>query len=195
MITPTKLPSQGIDTPSDEFYNINTTHASPPMSSRHKMSPRLPRPNSGPNQFRKKQPNQKWTGPIYLPGHVYKLLRQEAKEALQKYNVEAIEKFKSRTVHEMNFVSDIHEDSQDIIASSNKEIKDEDTKQNHPDQDIEIPKDDLLDFINHQNHTDDQLDQVLQTYQAYTKSHTPSRVLMPILPIMEIKLAKLRIDL
>ena len=116
-------PSQGIDTPSDEVYNINTTHASPPMSSIHKMRPRLPRCNSGPNQFPKKQPNQKWTGPISLPGHVYKLLSQEAKDGLQKYNVEAIEKFKSRTVHGTNFVSDIHEDSQDMIALSNEELK------------------------------------------------------------------------
>ena len=66
-------PSQGIDTPNDEFYDIKTTHASPPMSSRHKLRPRLPRLYSGPNQFPKKPPNQKWTGPIYLPHHVYKL--------------------------------------------------------------------------------------------------------------------------
>ena len=25
---------------------------------------------------------QKWTGPMYLPGHIYKLLSQEAKYAL-----------------------------------------------------------------------------------------------------------------
>ena len=32
--------------------------------------------------FQRNQP-QKWTGPIYLPGHIYKLLSQEAKDALQ----------------------------------------------------------------------------------------------------------------
>ena len=95
-------PSQGIDTPSDEFFNMTTTHASPPMSSRCKIRHRLPRPNSGPNQFPKKPPNLKWTGPIYLTGRVYKLLNQEAQDALQEYNFEAIEKFKSRTVHETN---------------------------------------------------------------------------------------------
>ena len=81
-------PSQGIDTPSDEFYHINTTHASPPMSSRHKMRPRLPRPNSGPTQFQQKPNRQKLIGPIYLPGYIYNLLRQEAKDALLKFNVE-----------------------------------------------------------------------------------------------------------
>ena len=47
------------------------------------MRPSIPRPNSCPNLFPKKQPNQKSTGPIYLQGHDYKLLSQEAKEALQ----------------------------------------------------------------------------------------------------------------
>ena len=102
-------------------------------------------------------------------------MSQEAEDALQKYNVEAIEKIKSRTGHETNFVSDIHDDSQDMIASSNKEIEDKDTQPNHPVQDLETPRDDLLDFINSQHHTENQLDQVLQTYQAYTDSHTPSR--------------------
>ena len=96
-------PSQGIGTTSDEFYNINTTHASSPMSSRHKMRLRLPWPNSGPNQLPQKPNKQKWMGPLYLPGHVYNLLGQEAEDALQKYCVEAIEKFKSRTVHETRY--------------------------------------------------------------------------------------------
>ena len=102
-------------------------------------------------------------------------MSQEAKDALQKFTVEAIEKFKSRTAHETNFVSDFHEESQDMIASSSKEIEDEDTQPNHPDQDLETPRDDLLDFINCHHHTEDQLEQVLQTYQAYTGSRTPSR--------------------
>ena len=67
------------------------------MSTRHKLQPRLLRsnPNTKPNTFPKKPARQKWTGPIYLLGHIYKLLSQEVKDALQKYNVEAIQKFKS----------------------------------------------------------------------------------------------------
>ena len=50
------------------------------------------------------QRRQRWTAPIYLPAHIYKLLSQEVKDALQKYNVEAIQKFKStRNLHENNF--------------------------------------------------------------------------------------------
>ena len=72
----------GIDTPSDEFYNINTDQSGPP---KHKLQPRLFRsnPNTKPNTFPKKPARQKWTGPVYLPGHIYKLLSQEAKDALQ----------------------------------------------------------------------------------------------------------------
>ena len=50
----------GIDTPSDEFYNINTNQSGPPMSARHKLQPRLLRsnPNSRPNTFPKKPARQ-----------------------------------------------------------------------------------------------------------------------------------------
>ena len=44
-----------IDTPSDEFYNINANQSGPPMSARHKLQPRLLRsnPNSKPNPLPK----------------------------------------------------------------------------------------------------------------------------------------------
>ena len=104
--TPIGDPYMGIDTPSEEFYNINTNQPGPPMSARHKLQPRLQRtnPNVKPNTFPKKSTRQKWTGPIYLPSHIYNLLSQEAKDALQKYNVEAIQKFKAsrNLIHKMN---------------------------------------------------------------------------------------------
>ena len=70
--TPGRDPYMGIDTPSDEFYNIHTTQYVPPMSARHKHQPRLPKPNQSPETFSKKQTKQGWTGPIYLPAHIYK---------------------------------------------------------------------------------------------------------------------------
>ena len=72
----------GIDTtPSDEFYSIHTNQSGPPMSTRHKLQPRLFRSNTNtkPNTIPKKPARQKWTGPIYLSGDIYKLLSQEAK--------------------------------------------------------------------------------------------------------------------
>ena len=53
--TPGRDPYMGIDTPSDEFYNIHTAQYVPPMSSRHKLQPRLPKPNQSPETFPKKQ--------------------------------------------------------------------------------------------------------------------------------------------
>ena len=53
--TPGRDPYMGIDTPSDEFYNIHTTQYVPPMSARHKLHPRLPKPNQSPETFPKKQ--------------------------------------------------------------------------------------------------------------------------------------------
>ena len=52
------------------------------MSARHKLQPRCLRsnPNTKPNTFPKKPARQKWTGPIYLPGHIYKCLSQQAEE-------------------------------------------------------------------------------------------------------------------
>ena len=32
-------PNLGIDTPSEEFYTINTNQSGPPMSARHKLQP------------------------------------------------------------------------------------------------------------------------------------------------------------
>ena len=119
--TPIGDPYMGIDTPSDEFYNINTNQSGPPMSARHKLQPRLLRSNlnTKPNTFPKKPARQKWTGPIYLPGHIYKLLSKEAKDALQKYNVEAIQKFKaSRYLNETELMHNVDEHAQEELPPS-----------------------------------------------------------------------------
>ena len=140
-------------------------------------------PNSKQNTFPKKPDRQKWTGPISLPGHIYKLLTQEAKYALQKYNVEAIQKFKSSRNFCMKliFVHDLHEDTQNNSPSSNEDDEFQECQEYNTDQDLEAPTDDLFDFISSQEHSDDQLDQVLQTYQAYqesqSESQTPTRPL------------------
>ena len=66
-------PYMGIDKPSDEFYYINTNQSEPPISARHKLQPRLLRtnPNTKSDTFPEKPARQKWTGHIYLPGHIY----------------------------------------------------------------------------------------------------------------------------
>ena len=67
-------PYIGIHTPSDEFYNIETTHYVPPMAARQKLQHRLPRPYPSPDTLPKKQTKQRWAGSIYLPARIYTLL-------------------------------------------------------------------------------------------------------------------------
>ena len=173
--TPIDDPFMGIDTPSDEFYNINTNQSGPPMSARHKLQPGLlwSNPNNKPNTFPKRPARQKWTGPIYLPAHIYKLLCQEAKDALQKYNVEAIQKFKaSRNLNETELMHNVYEHAQEELSTSIDEEEFQECQQFNTDQDLEPPTDDILKCITSQGHSDDQLDQVLQTYEAYQQSQS-----------------------
>ena len=110
---------------------------------------------------------QNWTGPIYLPSHIYNLLSQEAKDALQKYDVEAIQKFKaSRNLNETQFTHTISEHAQDASPPIINEEEFQECQEFNTDHDLEPPEDDILEFITSQEHSDDQLDQVLQTYQA-----------------------------
>ena len=87
-------------------------------------------------------------------------MNQEVKDALQNYNAEAIQKFKStRNLHEITFLYDLHENEQENSTTSNQDDQFPDYQESHPDQDIKPPMDDLLDFINSQTHSDDQLGQ------------------------------------
>ena len=72
-------------------------------------------------------------------------------------------------MHETNYVHDIYENTKHNSSSSNEDDEFQECQEYHPDQDLEPPTDDLLDFTSSQDHSDDQLDQVLQTYQAYRK--------------------------
>ena len=65
----------------------------------YKLQPRLPKPNQSPETFPKKQTKQRWTGTIVLPAHIYKLLSQMAKDALQKYNAEAIQSLSPQEIY------------------------------------------------------------------------------------------------
>ena len=50
------------------------------------------------------------------------ILSQEAIDALQKYNVEAIQKFLfTRNLHQTNFIHDLYEKTQDNSTSSNED--------------------------------------------------------------------------
>ena len=75
-----------------------------------------------------------------MPAHIYKLLSQKVKDALEKYNAEAIQKFQStRNLHEINFLHDLDENTQDNSTTSNQDDQFPDSQESHPDQDLEPP--------------------------------------------------------
>ena len=106
-------------------------------------------------------------------------LSQEAKDALQQYNVEAIPKFEaSRNLNETDLIHDVYEHTQEKkLTPSIDEEEFQECQEFNTDTDLEPPTDNLLGFITTQEHSDDQLDQVLLTYQAYqeSQSETPHR--------------------
>ena len=136
--TPISDPYMGIDKPSDEFYSINTNQSGPPMSARHKLQPRILRtnPNTKPNTFPNIPARQKRTGLIYLPGHICKLLSQDTKKALQKYYVEAIQKFKaSSNLNETELLHNVYEHAQEELPPSIDEEEFQGCHQFNTDQD------------------------------------------------------------
>ena len=84
-----------------------------------------------------------------------------------------------RNLHEIHFLHDLHENTQENSTTLNQDDPFPNYQESHPDQDLEPPVDDLVDFINNHNHSDDQLDQVLQTYQTYTEGQSPMRQVNP----------------
>ena len=100
-------------------------------------------------------------------------MNQEAKDSLQKHNVEAIQKSKaSRNLNETEFIHNVYEHAQEELPPTIDEEDFQECQEINNDQDIEPPTDDLLDFITSQEHSEDQLDQVLLTYQAYHESQS-----------------------
>ena len=83
--TPISNPYMGIDTPSDEFYNINTNQSGPPMSARHKLQPRLLRsnPNINPIHSPRNQPDKNGLV-LYICQDIYQTLEPGGKRCFTK---------------------------------------------------------------------------------------------------------------
>ena len=95
-------------------------------------------------------------------------MSQEVKDALLKYDVEAIQKLRaSRNLNEKDLIHNVYEHAQDKLPPSIDEEEFQECQEFNTDKDLEPPTDDFLDFITSQEHSDDQLDQVTPTYQAY----------------------------
>ena len=130
----------GIDTPSDEFYTINTNQSGPPMSARHKLQLRLLRsnPNSKPNTFPKKPARQKMDWSYLLARTYLQTFESRGQNCFTKIQcgsyskVQVVEKFA-----ETNFVNDLHEDTQRNSPSSNEDDEFQECQEYNTDQDLE----------------------------------------------------------
>ena len=94
-------PSKGIYIPTDKFYSVNSASLHLSRSSRHQNTPRLPSNTSNHSMTPMLNPHQKpqrrqSDGPIYLHKSIYIFMNEESKEALKKYNLEALQMFQNR---------------------------------------------------------------------------------------------------
>ena len=108
-----------------------------------------------------KPQKRQWDGHIYLPKSSYVLMNEEAKEALEKYNLEALQKFKNRTVQEALCCL------YDPTSTPDAEPEDQ-LLQINTDHDLKTSDDSILDLMNNQAPSDEQLEQAFQTYQTLT---------------------------
>ena len=73
----------GIDTSSDDIYNVHYTNFKRPS---HVQS-LIPRKSPGKSKLNKTiPPTPRYNGPIDLPKHIYNMLNEEFKKELDKYN-------------------------------------------------------------------------------------------------------------
>ena len=81
----------GTDTPTDDLYNVHNTNfkRTPQVKS---LIPRTSHRKSKPNKTI--PPKPRYNGPVYLPEHIYSMLREDIKKELDKYNQEKKAQYK-----------------------------------------------------------------------------------------------------
>ena len=75
--------SQHIDeigTTHDDIYNIHKTTSTRPPHTKP-LNPRKPH-----DKFKLPNPKPRYNGPVYLPTHIYHMLNEDVKKALDQYN-------------------------------------------------------------------------------------------------------------
>ena len=81
----------GIDSPSDDIYNIyNTNFNRTPHVKSLILGTSLGKPKSS----KAIPPKPRYNGPVYLPKHIYNMLSDDVKKALDKYNQEKKAQYK-----------------------------------------------------------------------------------------------------
>lgn len=134
-----------IDTPSNLFYQINTVGRNP-RKPPPKFSPKNPNLTTAP---------KKYTGPVYLPPHIYTLLDNNMKELLHNYNDDAMAKYKASNPA---WKANLHYTSDDISSEpAAEEPPNEPTKSPSDVPDTPSPEFDydlMLHAYQHQQYSD-----------------------------------------
>ena len=87
----------GIDTPSNGVYNIHNTN----FNRTPHVKSLIPRTSPGKHKSNKViPPKPRYNGPVYLPKHIYNMLSDDIKKALDKYNQEKEGSIQAYTSHD-----------------------------------------------------------------------------------------------
>ena len=95
--------TDGIDTPSDDFYNINTTN----FNRNPQVKPFIPRTPKGEPKPKVTSNKSRYNGQAYLPKHIYDMLSEEVKEELDQCNKEKKANYQLNS----NRMAKVHEQS------------------------------------------------------------------------------------
>ena len=80
-----------IDTPSDDIYNMHNTN----FNRTPHVKSLIPKTSPGKAKSNKAiLPKPRYNGPVYLPKHIYNMLSDAVKKALDKYNQEKMAQYK-----------------------------------------------------------------------------------------------------
>ena len=108
-----------IDTPAEQFYQVNTTNfnRNPPTSQL------IPRRQNHPTNNKPNNNTRKYDGPIFLPPHIYKKLSADIIKELKEYNEKAIQRYKGRQVNQHDIISDAVEEPTNIPSTEPPEVQ------------------------------------------------------------------------
>ena len=124
----------GIDTPSDDIYNVQNTNfkRTPNVKS---LIPRTSPGKSKPNKAI--PPKPRYNGPVYLPKHIYNLYSEDIKKELDNYNQE--KKAQYNSTHPR--MAKVHE--QDHDKSDNPDNPEPDLENHFPDDSYPMKDSDI----------------------------------------------------
>ena len=129
---------EGIDTPSDDIYNIHNTNINRAPQVRS-LIPRTP--PGKPKSMKAVPPKPRYNQPVYLPKHIYNMLSDDVKKKLDKYNQEKKAQYKSTSQR----MAKVHE--QDHDEANHPEHPEPDFENHLPDDSYTMQDADIEDLL------------------------------------------------